>query len=142
MRIAQPFERRGNFLLADFQCVGDHSRGLFEAEASIAVSAAHALQHVNILVNFRHNFSFLICRREADLLRGNQFHRGLRLAVFINDHTDAHKDAPLLFAPDGLEDDECVFGHESWRLMAMHQRPKSNLPALTDLQGWVEALFG
>jgi hypothetical protein len=57
MRVAQPFERRDNLLLADFQCVGDHSRGLFEAKASIAVSAAHALQYVDILVIFRHNFS-------------------------------------------------------------------------------------
>jgi len=141
MRVAQPFERRDNLLLADFQCVGDHSRGLFEAKASIAVSAAHALQHVDILVIFRHSF-LLISRREADLLRGNQFHRGLRFAAFFNDHTNTHKDAPRLFAPDGLKDDECVFGHESWRLIAMHQRPKSNLSAFTDLQGWVEALFG
>jgi hypothetical protein len=43
MRVAQPLERRDNFLLADFQRIGDHTRGLFEAEASIAVSAAHAL---------------------------------------------------------------------------------------------------
>jgi hypothetical protein len=43
MSVAQPLERRDNFLLADFQRIGDHTRGLFEAEASIAVSAAHAL---------------------------------------------------------------------------------------------------
>ena len=63
MRIAQPFERRGNFLLADFQCVGDHSRGLFEAEASIAVSAAHALQDVNVLIIFRHGSYFNLPRK-------------------------------------------------------------------------------
>jgi hypothetical protein len=56
MRFAQPFERRDDFILADFQRVGDHARGLFEAEASIAVSATHALQHVNVLVIFRHKF--------------------------------------------------------------------------------------
>jgi hypothetical protein len=54
MSVAQPFERRDNFFLAAFQRVGDHTRGLFEAEASIAVSATHALQYVNILIIFSH----------------------------------------------------------------------------------------
>jgi len=57
MSVAQPFQCRDNFLLADFQRVGDHTRGLFEAEASIAVSAAHALQYVDVLIIFRHDLS-------------------------------------------------------------------------------------
>jgi hypothetical protein len=57
MRFAQPLQRRNDFLLADFQRVGDHTRGLFEAEASVAVSAAHALHYVNILIIFRHKSS-------------------------------------------------------------------------------------
>jgi hypothetical protein len=40
---AQALEHCNNFLLIHLHRVGDHARGLFEAEASIAVSAAHAL---------------------------------------------------------------------------------------------------
>ena len=57
MRFAESFQGRDDFLLADFQRVGDHTRGLFEAEASIAVSAAHALQYVDVLIIFRHDLS-------------------------------------------------------------------------------------
>jgi hypothetical protein len=56
MSVAQPPECRDDFLLSDLQRVGDHARGLFEAEASIAVSAAHALQYVDVLIIFRHDF--------------------------------------------------------------------------------------
>ena len=62
MRFAQPLQRRDDFFLADFQRVGDHTRGLFEAEASIAVSAAYALQDVNILI-FRHDSYFNLPRK-------------------------------------------------------------------------------
>jgi hypothetical protein len=47
---AQARECRDDFFLADFQRIGDHTRGLFEAHASIAMSAAHALKHVYVLV--------------------------------------------------------------------------------------------
>ena len=43
---AQTLERRDDFVLRDFHSVGDHTRGLFEAEASIAASAAHAFKNV------------------------------------------------------------------------------------------------
>ena len=132
MRFAQPFQRRDDFLLADFQCVGDHTRGLFEAEASIAVSAAHALQHVNILIIFRHSFLFLTCRGKADFLPGDQFNAGLRRPVLAHDHTGADKDAPRFLQREHLKYNKGVLGHESWRLMAMNQRPKSNLPALIE----------
>jgi hypothetical protein len=46
---AQALERRNNFLLIHLHRVGDHTRGLFEAEASIAVSATHALQNVQVV---------------------------------------------------------------------------------------------
>jgi len=51
---AQAFERRGYFLLIQLHRIGDHTRGLFEAEASIAVSAAHALEDVEIFFFARH----------------------------------------------------------------------------------------
>jgi hypothetical protein len=35
-------------LLADLERIGDHTRGLFEADASIAASAAHPSQDVKI----------------------------------------------------------------------------------------------
>ena len=52
---AQALERSDNVLLAHFQRVRDHARGLFEAEASIAVSATHASQDVKILFFFSHD---------------------------------------------------------------------------------------
>jgi hypothetical protein len=45
---AQTLERGNNFLLADLKRIGDHTRGLFEADASIAASAAHPPQNVKI----------------------------------------------------------------------------------------------
>jgi len=45
---AQAFERRDHLLLIHLHSIGDHARGLFEAQASIAVSAAHALEDVKI----------------------------------------------------------------------------------------------
>ena len=44
----QALERRNDFLLADLERIGDHTRGLFEADASIAVSAAHPSQNVKV----------------------------------------------------------------------------------------------
>lgn len=38
------------FLLVHLERIGDHTRGLFEAEASIAVSTAHALENVQVLL--------------------------------------------------------------------------------------------
>jgi hypothetical protein len=55
---AQTFERGNNFLLADLKRIGDHTRGLFEADASIAASATHALQDVKIFFLIGHCFSF------------------------------------------------------------------------------------
>ena len=48
MLVPQAFERRHHILLCHLQGIGDHTRGLFEAEASITVSAAHALEDVKI----------------------------------------------------------------------------------------------
>ncbi len=45
---AQSLQRRHHFLLIHLYCVRDHTRGLFEAEASIVVSAAHTLENVKI----------------------------------------------------------------------------------------------
>ena len=55
---AQALERRDDFFLADFERIGDHTRGLFEAHASVTVSAAHALQDVYILVVLCHTRFF------------------------------------------------------------------------------------
>ena len=50
----QSLQRFNDFLLIHLQRIGDHTRGLFEAEASIVVSAAHALQDVEIVFLSRH----------------------------------------------------------------------------------------
>lgn len=46
---AQALERRNDFFLADLERIGDHTRGLFEADASIAASATHPFQDVKIV---------------------------------------------------------------------------------------------
>ena len=52
----QTLQRLNDFFLIHLQRVGDHTRGLFEAEASIVVSAAHALQNVEIFFVNGHKF--------------------------------------------------------------------------------------
>jgi hypothetical protein len=52
---AQALERRDHFLLIHLHRIGDHTRGLFEAEASIAVSASHALQDIEIFLFVSHS---------------------------------------------------------------------------------------
>jgi hypothetical protein len=54
MIVLEALERGDDFLLVHLQGVGDHTRGLFEAEASIAVSAAHALEDVKIFFFIAH----------------------------------------------------------------------------------------
>lgn len=51
---AQSRERGDDCFLILLDCVGDHTRGLFEAEASIAVSATHAFEYVKIVLFGRH----------------------------------------------------------------------------------------
>ena len=42
--------KRGDYLiLVHADRIRDHARGLFEAEASVVVSAAHALENIKIL---------------------------------------------------------------------------------------------
>jgi hypothetical protein len=40
------FERLNDVLFSHFYCAGDHTRGLFEAEASVVVSATHACENI------------------------------------------------------------------------------------------------
>jgi hypothetical protein len=51
---AQALERRDYLLLTNLNRIGDHTRGLFEADASIAVSAAHALEDVKVFFFVSH----------------------------------------------------------------------------------------
>jgi hypothetical protein len=72
---AQSLERRDDFVLRDFNSVGDHARGLFEAEASIAASAAHAFEYVEI-VFFAHRTPF-----KVQQLKVQRFETGFNLVV-------------------------------------------------------------
>jgi hypothetical protein len=65
---AQALERCDDFLLIHLHRVGDHTRGLFEADASIAVSAAHARKNVEIFFLIRH-LIFLDCYIEVTMSR-------------------------------------------------------------------------
>ena len=42
----ETLERLDDVLFIHFYCAGDHTRGLFEAEASVVVSATHARKDV------------------------------------------------------------------------------------------------
>jgi hypothetical protein len=53
---AQALERSDHFLLTHLHRIGDHTRGLFEADASIAPSAAHALEDIQVFCFIRHGF--------------------------------------------------------------------------------------
>ncbi len=54
MMCAQAPQCRNHILLTHLHRVGDHTRGLFEAEASIAISTTHALEDVKILFLVSH----------------------------------------------------------------------------------------
>jgi hypothetical protein len=51
---AQALQGRNDCLLIHLHRVGDHTRGLFEAEASIAISTAHTLEDVKIFFFIGH----------------------------------------------------------------------------------------
>ena len=51
----QALERRDDILLIHLHRVGDHTRGLFEAEASVAVSTTHAFQDIEIFLFASHD---------------------------------------------------------------------------------------
>jgi hypothetical protein len=59
----QAFERRNDIFLVHIHRVGDHARGLFEAEASPIVSATHTLQDVQVF--------FFVCHRDVSQLDTN-----------------------------------------------------------------------
>ena len=67
---AQPLERRDDFVLRDFYGIGDHTRGLFEAEASIAASAAHPFEDVQV-VFFAHSAPRSVLSHTAQRSRFN-----------------------------------------------------------------------
>ena len=51
---AQSLQRRDDRFLILMHSIGDHTRGLFEAEASIAVSTTHPFEDVEIIILARH----------------------------------------------------------------------------------------
>ena len=51
---AQTLERRDDIPLTHLNRIGDHARGLFEAEASIIMSATHPRENIKILFLSRH----------------------------------------------------------------------------------------
>ncbi len=95
---AQALKRRNDFLLSYLHRVGDHARGLFEAEASIAVSAAHALQNVQLVCFFCHWTSppnrLIGYTGKTDLLRRDRFRRCFRHTFGVHDYPNPNKDAP------------------------------------------------
>jgi hypothetical protein len=80
---AQTLQCRDDCFLLHLHRVGDHTRGLFEAEASILKSAAHPLEDVKILFFIGHcTLSFCV---HSDSVQ--------------NPATCIHHEHPLLYCP-------------------------------------------
>src|ERR1051326_5196143 len=58
VQLVSPLERPENFLVCHIDRAGDHTRGLFEAEASSRISAPHALKNVKVLFFVHHRNPF------------------------------------------------------------------------------------
>ncbi len=54
MMPAQPFERGNHLGLVLVHRIGDHARGLFEAEASPMASAVHPLENIEVFFFIGH----------------------------------------------------------------------------------------
>ena len=109
----QSLQRFNDFLLIHLQRIGDHTRGLFEAEASIVVSAAHALQDVEIVFLSRHGLLTLSTvrlkfRGESYLLCRYRFGQGHWLSLGIYDDPEASKNPPGAIQPDRAKNNEGI----------------------------------
>jgi hypothetical protein len=109
----QSLQRFNDFLLIHLQRIGDHTRGLFEAKASIAVSAAHALQDVEIVFLSRHVLLTLSTvrlkfRGESYLLCRYRFGEGRWLSLGIYNDAQASKNPPRAIQPDRAKNDEGI----------------------------------
>ncbi len=135
---AQALERRDHFLLAHLHRIGDHTRGLFEADASVIVSAPHALKDVKVFFFVRHadprnqppaasrwpmnlNDQLRTYSREPDFLRRDGLGCRLRYPVAIHFNANARENAPRFGRPNHLKDNERVLGHQADRRIAMHR---------------------
>jgi hypothetical protein len=102
---AQAFERRNDIFLVHIHRVGDHTRGLFEAEASPVVSATHTLQDVEVFFFVSHldlpNSKRILGWHagKTNLLCGDQFCRCFRRAVRVHDYAEPNKNPPLVSQP-------------------------------------------
>ena len=119
---AQALERRDDFFLLFLHRVGDHTRGLFEADASIVVSAAHAFENVEIV--------FLSCHAEilssgdsgkTYFLSCDQFNRRFRFTAGIHRDANANENPPSVTTPLAVKNDKSIFSHQSCRLRTMHE---------------------
>jgi hypothetical protein len=117
-----------DFVLADLQRIGDHTRGLFEAEASVAPSAAHFLEDKKISIVFRHWITFKLTHSgKTRPLSCNQLRRRFGFAFFINRHSKPHKEPPAGFQPFDQKNQKCVFYDAPRRLIAEHRHLDSRV---------------
>ncbi len=99
--------------------IGDHPRGLFEAEASIAVSAAHFLQNEKIPTVFCHwTVPRLKHCGKPNFLQADQLCLSSRFSVRIASNPQTHKDSPPYALPFDGEYDKGVLHHASRSFMA------------------------
>ena len=113
---AQALQRRYDVLLIHFHRVGDHTRGLFEADASIVASAAHARENVKIFFLVSHGFVLTNRRLRSHsgktyFLRCDRFGLGLRFPVVGHDKSNPNENSPRLAQPDHVKNDESIFRH-------------------------------
>jgi len=143
---AQALERRDDILLSHLQSIRDHTRGLFEAEASVAVSAAHALKNVKFFFFIGHPFSSrgpgLRCHaRKPHLLCRDQLSLGLRLACSVHNHANPNEDTPCLPGPARRENHKGVFSNQPGRLIAAYTDIKLSGLTRGDIQRRVKSVI-
>jgi hypothetical protein len=144
---AQALERRNDFLLADLEGIGDHTRGLFEADASIAVSAAHPSQNVKIFFLVGHFIPSGIVERlgfyfrKSYFLRGDQFSGRLQPAVGSHHYPKPHKNSPRLAQPVYRENGKGIFSNQTRRLITVYKSLKLTPVSSAQLNRWVKPPF-
>lgn len=139
----QPLKRGDYLILIHTDRIRDHARGLFEAEASVVVSAAHPFQDVQIFFLCIHNSSTLIrleVLRKSHFLSGDRLHRCTGLAVLKDLDSDTDKNPPRRAVPDRFEDHKGILRNRPRRLVATDERLKLRRRAAGQGQRRYEAL--
>src|SRR2546426_6418686 len=110
--LLEGLELLDQLVLIHFEHVGDHTRGLFEAPASVAASALHPLHDVAVVLF--HDESLVQLDGSDSVCRDRYGVAGDRLAARSCGDAHACEDTPLLITISDAEDQERVFDDRAW----------------------------